>query len=164
MRPSPNNFRLRVQVLLFIIALGSVSFALYAILVLRRRTVAPETEEALADQTAVVFRGHEHAQPVPELAAHPTGAVQPADSLHRPWRLPTVLGCTVATDRFARWLDAEQWNSYGWQYIDALPTKRSCQTSRLTAWSPLTERTGTSSSNSTCRWSNVAGCKNTSTS
>ena len=107
------------SVSLFIIALGSVSFALYA-MVLRRRMLAPETEEALADQTEVVTEDMNASKPVPELGCRPAPG-QPADSSaslcggSRPYS-----ACTVATDRFARWLDDEQWNSYGWQYIDAL--------------------------------------------
>ena len=124
------------SVTLFIIALGSVSFALYA-MVLRRRMLAPETEEALADQTAVVLEDMNASKPVPELAAvHRRRST--SRFLHRPWRLLTVLGlhrchrpvCPMVGRRNSGTL------TDGSTSMPSPKTEgRSCQTSRLTAWS-----------------------------
>ena len=107
------------SVTLFIIALGSVSFALYA-MVLRRRMLAPETEEALADQTAVVTEDMNASKPVPALAAVPPAPVNqpiPPPPVAAPDRTrPAPLPPTGLPDGWTQ----EQWNSYGWQYIDAL--------------------------------------------
>ena len=107
------------SVTLFIIALGSVSFALYA-MVLRRRMLAPETEEALADQTAVVTEEMNASKPVPALAAVPPAPVNqpiPPPPVAAPDRTrPAPLPPTGLPDGWTQ----EQWNSYGWQYIDAL--------------------------------------------
>ena len=66
------------SVSLFIIALASVSFGLYA-MVMRRRMLAPETEEELADQTDVVAQDMKAGKAVPELAQPPapTGPIPP---------------------------------------------------------------------------------------
>ena len=64
------------SVTLFVIALVSVSFGMYA-LVLRRRMLAPESEEEMADQTDVVAE-EMAAKAVPALAA-----VQPPAPPHR---------------------------------------------------------------------------------
>ncbi|MEC8152086.1 MAG: hypothetical protein VX068_05510, partial [Candidatus Thermoplasmatota archaeon] len=107
------------SVTLFIIALGSVSFALYA-MVLRRRMLAPETEEALADQTAVVTEDMNASKPVPALAAVPPAPVNqpiPPPPVAAPDRTrPAPLPPTGLPDGWTQ----EQWNSYGWQYIEAL--------------------------------------------
>ena len=63
------------SVTLFIIALASVSFGLYA-MVLRRRMLAPETEE-LADQTDVVAEEMKAGKAVPTLAAVPPAPATP---------------------------------------------------------------------------------------
>ena len=55
------------SVSLFIIALASVSFGLYA-MVLRRRMLAPESEEELADQTDVVAEDMKSGKAVPTCA------------------------------------------------------------------------------------------------
>ena len=64
------------SVTLFIIALASVSFGLYA-MVLRRRMLAPETEEELADQTDVVAEEMKAGKAVPTLAAVPPAPGNP---------------------------------------------------------------------------------------
>ncbi len=115
------------SVSLFIIALASVSFGMYA-LVLRRRLLAPESEEELADQTDVVAAQMDANKSVPELApaAPPAPGTPPAP-------MPAVPPQPVVTPALDRsqppplpptglpegWSD-EQWASYGWQYIDAL--------------------------------------------
>jgi hypothetical protein len=115
------------SVSLFIIALASVSFGMYA-LVLRRRLLAPESEEELADQTDVVAAQMDANKFVLELvpavplapgtpsapmpAVPPQPVVTPALDRSQPPPLPP-------TGLPEGWSD-EQWASYGWQYIDAL--------------------------------------------
>ena len=114
------------SVTLFIIALASVSFGLYA-MVLRRRMLAPETEEELADQTDVVAEEMEAGKAVPELAAvppapgnpvppAPSNAVPPPPVAGPDRSRPAPVPPTGLPDGWTQ----EQWNSYGWQYIDAL--------------------------------------------
>ena len=73
------------SVTLFIIALASVSFGLYA-MVLRRRMLAPESEEELADQTDAVVEEMKAGKAVPELAQPPapTGPIPPPPGAVRP--------------------------------------------------------------------------------
>lgn len=112
------------SVALFVIALGSVSFALYA-MVLRRRMLAPETEEEQADQTEVVAEEMRSAKDLPELApVAPEAAVStpPPPPQMRPGpdrSKPAPLPPTGLPDGWTQ----DQWNSYGWQYIDALAKK-----------------------------------------
>ena len=114
------------SVTLFIIALASVSFGLYA-MVLRRRMLAPETEEELADQTDVVAEEMKAGKAVPTLAAvppapgnpvppAPSNAVPPAPVAGPDRSRPAPVPPTGLPDGWTQ----EQWNSYGWQYIDAL--------------------------------------------
>ena len=117
------------SVALFIIALVSVSFGLYA-MVMRRRMLAPETEEELADQTHEVAAEMDVGKSVPALStpvappapaavvAATTGAVPPPPpSAIVPDRTqPAPLPPTGLPDGWTQ----DQWNSYGWQYIDAL--------------------------------------------
>ena len=114
------------SVTLFIIALASVSFGLYA-MVLRRRMLAPETEEELADQTDVVAEEMKAGKAVPTLAAvppapgnpvppAPSNAVPPPPVAGPDRSQPAPVPPTGLPDGWTQ----EQWNSYGWQYIDAL--------------------------------------------
>ena len=114
------------SVTLFIIALASVSFGLYA-MVLRRRMLAPETEEELADQTDVVAEEMNAGKAVPALGAVPPAPahpVPPAPSNSVP--PPPVAGpdrsqpAPVPPTGLPDGWTQDQWNSYGWQYIDAL--------------------------------------------
>jgi len=118
------------SVTLFVIALISVSFGMYA-LVLRRRMLAPETEEELADQTDVVAEEMQSGKAVPAIVAPPVTGAQP---------IPPPPGATVPpptaqppaaeVDRstpppvpptgLPEGWSQQQWDSYGWQYIDAL--------------------------------------------
>ena len=136
------------SVTLFIIALVSVSFGMYA-LVMRRRMLAPPTEEDLADQTDVVAEQMDDAKDVPALDQHTTsgGEVPPPPGGLVP---PPPMGATVpppppgakvpppptaatGPDRsvpppvpptgLPEGWSQEQWNSYGWKYIDALAKK-----------------------------------------
>ena len=127
------------SVSLFIIALASVSFGLYA-MVLRRRMLAPESEEELADQTDVVAEDMKSGKAVPELAQPPAptgpippppgsvGSVPPAPTAASPVPSPptgpdrTKPAPVPPTGLPDGWTQ-EQWNSYGWQYIDALSKK-----------------------------------------
>ena len=127
------------SVSLFIIALASVSFGLYA-MVLRRRMLAPESEEELADQTDVVAQDMKSGKAVPELAQPPAptgpippppgsvGPVPPAPNAASPVPPPpsgpdrTKPAPVPPTGLPDGWTQ-EQWNSYGWQYIDALSKK-----------------------------------------
>ena len=109
------------SVSLFVIALASVSFGLYA-MVMRRRLLAPETEEERADQTEVVTEEMKATKAVPELAQAPSP--QPASPIPPPPSMtaqpdrtqPAPIPPTGLPDGWT----PEQWNSYGWQYIDAL--------------------------------------------
>ena len=109
------------SVTLFIIALASVSFGLYA-MVLRRRMLAPETEEELADQTEVVAEEMNAGKAVPALAAVPPAPSSPVPP-------PPVAGPDrsqpppLPPSGLPQGWTQEQWNSYGWQYIDALSQK-----------------------------------------
>ena len=117
------------SVALFVIALGSVSFGLYA-MVMRRRMLAPQTEEEVADQTQEVAAEMNAAKSVPTLAvpapqqapaapapAAPVASIPPPPSTLGPDRSqPAPLPPTGLPDGWTQ----EQWNSYGWQYIDAL--------------------------------------------
>ena len=109
------------SVTLFIIALASVSFGLYA-MVLRRRMLAPETEEELADQTDVVAEEMNTGKAVPALAAVPPApsSLVPPPPVAGPDRSqPPPLPPSGLPQGWTQ----EQWNSYGWQYIDALSQK-----------------------------------------
>ena len=112
------------SVALFVIALGSVSFALYA-MVLRRRMLAPESEEEQADQTEVVAEEMRSTKDLPELSpVAPVAAVStpPPPPQMRPGpdrSKPAPLPPTGLPDGWTQ----DQWNSYGWQYIDALAKK-----------------------------------------
>ena len=113
------------SVALFVIALASVSFGLYA-MVLRRRMLAPESEEELADQTEVVAEEMASGKAVPQIAQPPapSAAVPPAPASVVPpppsrgpdRTKPAPLPPTGLPDGWTQ----DQWNSYGWQYIDAL--------------------------------------------
>ena len=129
------------SVTLFIIALASVSFGLYA-MVLRRRMLAPETEEELADQTEVVARRDERRKAVPALAAVPQRRA--AQCLHRPWPGLTA----VNHRRFPRPASHKGGHrSNGIRTDGSTSThfRRSegppCPMNPLTVWSQLTERT-----------------------
>ena len=108
------------SVTLFVVALLSVSFGMYA-LVLRRRILAPETEEELADQTNVVAEDMAQ-KAVPTIAATPASpTAAPTVTSPRPLGVidrsqPPPLPPTGLPDGWTE----EQWSSYGWQYIDAL--------------------------------------------
>ena len=113
------------SVALFVIALASVSFGLYA-MVLRRRMLAPESEEELADQTEVVAEEMASGKAVPQIAQPPApsaavppapaSAVPPPPSRDPDRTKPAPLPPTGLPDGWTQ----DQWNSYGWQYIDAL--------------------------------------------
>ena len=109
------------SVTLFIIALGSVSFGMYA-MVLRRRMLAPESEEEIADQTEVVAEEMNAGKDLPALstvapAAPDSPIPPPPQAMVGPDRSqPAPLPPTGLP---AGWTQ-EQWNSYGWQFIDAL--------------------------------------------
>ena len=113
------------SVALFVIALGSVSFGVYA-MVLRRRMLAPESEEDLADQTEVVAQEMGSGKAVPTIAQPASPAVNPvppapASPVPPPQSgpdrtQPAPLPPTGLPDGWTQ----DQWNSYGWQYIDAL--------------------------------------------
>ena len=116
------------SVTLFLIALGSVSFGMYA-LVMRRRLLAPPSEEALVDQTDAVMTQMEAEKAVPAIAPTtpdpvaagtppppPMNAQPPATAVDR--SQPPPLPPTGLPDGWTE----EQWASYGWQYIDALAT------------------------------------------
>ena len=118
------------SVTLFIIALGSVSFGMYA-LVLRRRMLAPETEEELADQTEVVAEEMQATKAVPAIATPPAGGQVPPPPATT--QVPPPPKVVPGPDRSVPppipptglpegWSE-EQWVSYGWQYIDALAKK-----------------------------------------
>jgi hypothetical protein len=109
------------SVTLFIIALASVSFGLYA-MVLRRRMLAPESEEEMADQTDVVAEEMSTGKALPALSTSAPPA--PASPIPPPPQAavgpdrsqPAPLPPTGLPDGWTQ----EQWNSYGWQFIDAL--------------------------------------------
>lgn len=109
------------SVTLFIIALGSVSFGMYA-MVLRRRMLAPESEEEMADQTDVVAEEMNAGKALPALAtaapAAPANPIPPPpQAMVGPDRSqPAPLPPTGLPNGWTQ----EQWNSYGWQFIDAL--------------------------------------------
>tara|TARA_B100000900_G_scaffold346589_2_gene311418 strand:+ start:3119 stop:8527 length:5409 start_codon:yes stop_codon:yes gene_type:complete len=109
------------SVALFIIALGSVSFGMYA-MVLRRRMLAPDTEEEIADQTDVVTEEMKAEKDLPEIAplvppAQASPISPPPMTAVVPDRTqPAPLPPTGLPEGWTQ----EQWNSYGWQFIDAL--------------------------------------------
>ena len=107
------------SVSLFVIALASVSFGLYA-MVLRRRMLAPESEEEMADQTEVVAEEMKAAKTVPQLAQPPapTSPIPPP-----PMGPDRSRPAPVPPSGLPEGWSQEQWNSYGWQYIDALSNK-----------------------------------------
>jgi len=125
------------SVTLFVIALASVSFGMYA-LVLRRRLLAPETEEELADQTDVVVEEMVSGKTVPTLQAPPvppapSGQVPPPPPGAKAPPAPQQAPAAPGPDRSSPppvpptglpegWTQA-QWDSYGWKYIDALAKK-----------------------------------------
>ena len=122
------------SVTLFVIALASVSFGMYA-LVLRRRLLAPETEESMADQTQEVAEEMASSKELPAIQTPPPppgGVVPPPPSAAVP-PPPKPAAPTGGPDRstpppvpptgLPEGWSQEQWNSYGWQYIDALAKK-----------------------------------------
>jgi hypothetical protein len=110
------------SVTLFIIALTSLSFGMYA-LVLRRRMLAPETEEEAADQTEEVVQQMVNQKVLPSIASPtqppspPVAPAPPAPAMNR--SSPPPLPPTGLPDGWTE----DQWTSYGWQYIDALSKK-----------------------------------------
>jgi hypothetical protein len=125
------------SVTLFVIALASVSFGMYA-LVLRRRLLAPETEEEMADQTDVVAEEMAAGKTVPTIQAPPAppapaGQVPPpppgAKVPPAPQQAPAAPGLDrsspppVPPTGLPEGWTQEQWDSYGWKYIDALAKK-----------------------------------------
>ncbi|MEK9650774.1 MAG: hypothetical protein VW102_01095 [Poseidonia sp.] len=123
------------SVTLFIIALASVSFGMYA-LVMRRRMLAPESEEEMADQTDVVAEEMQATKTVPTIVAPPAPsaaqAIPPPPGANvppPPQNIPKAPGPDRSTPPpvpptgLPEGWSQEQWNSYGWQYIDALSTK-----------------------------------------
>ena len=122
------------SVTLFVIALASVSFGMYA-LVLRRRLLAPETEESMADQTQEVAEQMASTKELPAIQTPPPppgAAVPPPPNAAVP-PPPKPAAPIAAPDRstpppvpptgLPEGWSQEQWNSYGWQYIDALAKK-----------------------------------------
>ena len=118
------------SVTLFVIALISVSFGMYA-LVLRRRMLAPETEEELADQTDVVAEEMQSGKAVPAIVAPPVTGAQPIPpppgaTVPPPTAQPPAIEVDRSTPPpvpptgLPEGWSQQQWDSYGWQYIDAL--------------------------------------------
>ena len=117
------------SVTLFLVALGSVSFGMYA-LVMRRRLLAPPSEEELVDQTEDVVEEMNAEKTVPTIAAAaphapannapatPSMTAQPPASTGNRQQAPPV----PPTGLPDGWTE-QQWASYGWQYIDALSGK-----------------------------------------
>lgn len=118
------------SVTLFVVALGSVSFGMYA-LVMRRRLLAPPSEEELADQTGDVVEQMNAEKTLPTIAPvaptmapngggptpPPMDAQPPAPSTNRDQPPP------VPPSGLPEGWTEQQWTSYGWQYIDALSGK-----------------------------------------
>ena len=89
-------------------------------MVLRRRMLAPESEEEMADQTEVVAEEMKAAKTVPQLAQPPA----PTSPIPPPPTGPDrTRPAPVPPSGLPEGWSQEQWNSYGWQYIDALSNK-----------------------------------------
>jgi hypothetical protein len=91
--------------------------------VLRRRMLAPETEEEAADQTEEVVQQMVNQKVLPSIASPtqppspPVAPAPPAPAMNR--SSPPPLPPTGLPDGWTE----DQWASYGWQYIDALSKK-----------------------------------------
>jgi hypothetical protein len=106
------------SITLFLIALISVSFGLWA-MVMRRRMLTPEDEDE-ADQTDVVdAEMNQNSKLVPDLVEAPAPTPPQPNMAALPQLDRTVPPPVPPTGLPDGWT-TEQWNSYGWQYIDAL--------------------------------------------
>ncbi|MBQ70380.1 MAG: hypothetical protein CMA65_02690 [Euryarchaeota archaeon] len=108
------------SITLFVIALISVSFGLWAMVMQRRMLNPPEEDEA--DQTDVVAAEMEQdAKIIPDLAGSPP--VPPQPDMSATPQLPSLdrsVPPPVPPTGLPNGWTQEQWASYGWQYIDAL--------------------------------------------
>ncbi|MDA8759359.1 hypothetical protein N9M83_03905, partial [Candidatus Poseidonia alphae] len=106
------------SITLFLIALISVSFGLWA-MVMRRRFLNPEEEDE-ADQTNVVDEEmKQNTKLVPDLTEAPAPTSPQPNMTALPGLDRTVPPPVPPTGLPNGWT-TEQWDSYGWQYIDAL--------------------------------------------
>ena len=109
------------SITLFVIALISVSFGLWA-MVMQRRLLSHGDEEEI-DQTDVVSAEmQQDAKVIPELAGTPA-PIPPQPSMTAAPKIPTLdrsLPPPIPPTGLPNGWTDEQWNSYGWQYIDAL--------------------------------------------
>ena len=103
------------SITLFIIALISVSFGMWA-LVIQRRMLNPEEPDE-ADQTNVVSAEMEATKSVPMIDPPPPPAPQTTPA---PPGLDRSAPPPIPPTGLPEGWTTEQWNSYGWQFIDAL--------------------------------------------
>jgi hypothetical protein len=106
------------SITLFVIALISVSFGLWA-MVMQRRMLNPDEDDEVDQTDVVAAEMQETSKRVPDLTAPPAPAPPAPNMAAMPGLDRTVPPPIPPTGLPDGWTP-DQWNSYGWQYIDAL--------------------------------------------
>ena len=109
------------SIVLFIIALGSISFGVWS-MVMRRRLIAESFEDD-ADQTANVEQAMQQEEKiVPDIViSAPANASPPPPKPTLPTPTPpTPAAPPLPPSGLPEGWTMEQWNAYGWQYLNSL--------------------------------------------
>jgi hypothetical protein len=106
------------SITLFVIALISVSFGLWA-MVMRRRMLNSDDEDDVDQTDVVAAEMQETSKLVPDLTETPAPNPPVPNMAAMPGLDRTVPPPVPPTGLPNGWT-TDQWNSYGWQYIDAL--------------------------------------------
>jgi hypothetical protein len=106
------------SITLFVIALISVSFGLWA-MVMRRRMLNSDDEDDVDQTDVVAAEMQETSKLVPDLTETPAPSPPVPNMAAMPGLDRTVPPPVPPTGLPNGWT-TDQWNSYGWQYIDAL--------------------------------------------
>ena len=105
------------SIVLFIIALGSISFGVWS-MVMRRRLIAESFEDE-SDQTADVVESMDDGDKiVPEIKSPPNPTIPPPQAAPAA-PAPMPAAPPVPPTGLPEGWTMEQWNAYGWQYINS---------------------------------------------
>ncbi|MDA0716241.1 MAG: hypothetical protein O3A74_06755, partial [archaeon] len=110
------------SIVLFIIALGSISFGLWS-MVMRRRFIN-ESFEDNADQTSNVEEAmNDGGKVLPDIVAIPpptTASIPPPQASVPPPIPQTPAAPPLPPSGLPEGWTMDQWNAYGWQYLNSL--------------------------------------------
>jgi len=105
------------SIVLFIIALGSISFGVWS-MVMRRRLISESFEDE-SDQTADVVESMDDGDKiVPEIKSPPNPTIPPPQAAPAA-PAPMPAAPPVPPTGLPEGWTMEQWNAYGWQYINS---------------------------------------------